>query len=215
MSGATVAAMIGSSFVPVTRTYGYTNGSSITETVPAGASHVVITVDGGGGAGAFSTSTSGQGAGGGGSGRAVLTIAVGGGNALSYVVGIGGALGGSFNQTPLPGNDSIVSGTVLGGSVNMTGGGGGAASGLGTSSTPGAGGTARQGSINTPGHIGGTSVSLGGTGLGGNAGSGALGGQLLGEDGFSPGGGGAASPKPTPGITSGFGSNGQVMFAYS
>ncbi len=68
MSGIQMALMgSGGGFVPVTNTY--TTGTGATETVPTGATQVVITLDGGGGAGGFNGTTLGGGGGGGGLAR--------------------------------------------------------------------------------------------------------------------------------------------------
>lgn len=136
-----------SKFTPVTRTY--TTGTGATDTVPTGATSVTIRVVGGGGSGAKDSV---NGAGGGGSGGyALRTIAVSGGQTFTYTVGQGGA-GVSVDQTNgNSGGDSTVTGTVTGGSVSMTGGGGERGY---TGLVPGAGGTASGGSTNTPGNAG-------------------------------------------------------------
>ena len=170
----------------------YTAGTGLTETVPAGASLVKMTVDAGGGAGAFDDVSFEPGGGGGGS-RGVKTIAVIPGNVLTFTVaalkpgrssyGIGGA-----------GNTSSVSGTVSGGAVAVTagGGGGGRLAGLG-----GAAGSASGGNVNIIG-------SPGDAPAGGASAAGAA-------PGNSPGGGGDGVIV----LTSGAGARGEIKFEYS
>jgi hypothetical protein len=179
-------------FQPITDTY--TSGSG-TETVPSGARQVIITDDGGGGGGACAAS---GGGGGGGASRSVLTIAVAGGNTLSYAVG-GGGPGGVCTANGTNGAGSTVSGTVSGGAVALAAGGGGG----GIGSAAGAGGTATGGTTNTSGSAG--AAGSGGTGgAGGTAASGAT-------SGSPPGGGGGGSAI----VHAVNGAAGQISFAYS
>ena len=79
----------GGGFTPVTRTYN--SGTAATETVPTGATNVVITLWGGGGSGGNDkfSHTSGQG---GGSGAYCQKSQVtSGGSTFTYTVGAGGA----------------------------------------------------------------------------------------------------------------------------
>ena len=170
----------------------YTTGTGATETVPAGASMVKMTVDAGGAAGAFDNISYEPGGGGGGS-RAVKSIAVIPGDTLTYTVGAIRA-GRSSYGIGGNGNPSSVSGTVSGGTVAMTAGGGlgGRLAGLG-----GFGGTASGGDVNSIG-------SQGGAPEGGASASGAAGGN-------PPGGGGAGVIV----LTSGAGARGEIKFEYS
>jgi hypothetical protein len=178
-------------FAPVTNTY--TSGSG-TETVPTGASQCVITAWGGGACGAGVT---GHGIpGGGGGAQSIKTIAVTGGDTLSYSVaayelGTGSSLAGT-------GNPSTVTGTVAGGAVNMTANGGAGS----------LGGAASGGDTNTSG---GNASGMNG-GAGANGGSGGSGGVSSGgSPGAAPGGGGG-------GGNSGegfFGAAGEISFSYT
>jgi len=195
----------GTAFTPVTRTY--TTGSG-TDTVPTGATQVVIEVTAGGGGGSLGSATNG-GAGGGGGGYAIKTIAVTGGNTLSYAVGAAGALRTGSAGAGNPGSSSTVSGTVSGGSVSIssTGGGGGGGSGIG-----GAGGGASGGDTNTAGNPG---ENRDGT-LSGNGGDSALatGGVAPSGPGDVPGAGGAGG-NLTNDIDSGAGGRGEIVLAYT
>jgi hypothetical protein len=189
-------------FVPVTRTY--TSGTGATETVPTGATSVVVTVTGGGGAGGYNSFT--LGGGGGGGSQAIKTIAVTGGNTFTYTVG-NAVLGRTTNGFGSAGQASTVSGTVSGGSVSMTAGAGG---GGGTNNGGSAGG-ASGGDTNNAGNNGDDAVD-GGTG--GASASGAPGGFPP-DDGTPPGGGGGASGLDTGELRSGTGARGQISFSYT
>lgn len=159
------AAFLSSGFSPVTRSYG--TGTAATETVPAGATSCTIRVIGGGGSGAHDSVGGGGGAGS--AGYALRTISVIGGNTFTYTVGQGGAGQPTDGQNGHDGTNSTVTGTVSGGSVNMTGGFGGAG---GAGLNPGLAGSATGGSTNTSGNpgsgiTGGASV-YGGFGAGSN-----------------------------------------------
>lgn len=191
-----------SKFTPVTRTY--TTGTGATETVPTGATSVVITVDGGGGAGGYNAST--LGGGGGGGSRAVKTIAVAGGNTFTYTVGAS-VTGRTIQGNGSTGNASTVSGTVSGGSVSIN-----AGAGLGGGINAGnLGGTATGGDTNTSGDPGDDGVDFG---RGGNAGGGAAGGDAA-VAGTSPGGGGGGSGLDVGELRSGAGARGQISFSYT
>lgn len=189
-------------FVPVTRTY--TSGTGATETVPTGATLVVITVDGGGGAGGYNATT--QGGGGGGGSQAIKTIAVAGGDTFTYTVGAS-VTGRTTQGSGSNGNASTVSGTVSGGSVSIN-----AGAGLGGSFIAGnLGGTATGGDTNTDGNPGDDGVD---GGQGGSSASGAPGGFPA-EAGTSPGGGGGGSGLDVGELRSGAGARGQISFSYT
>ena len=181
-------------FTPLTVTR--TSGTNATETVPTGATSVRIRVGGGGGGGGRRGSL-GLGGGGGEGGFCERTIAVIGGNTLTYTVGTGGA-GRATNTSGGAGSASTVSGSLLGPSadisVSMTanGGGGGFAGGAG-----GIGGTATGGSTDIPGNDGtaGADGGMGGTGASTQSGE---------------GGYGEISPEP-----SGPGFRGEIEFYYT
>lgn len=177
----------------------YLSGTAQTEAVPGGCTSVTITADGGGGSGGCTQfGNPAGGGGGGGSGRAVKTIAVVGGNVLTYTVGVNGVTVGC-PASGQAGSASTVSGTVSGGSVALSAGGGGGGLGPG-GGTPGVGGIATGGGTNTNGGNG----ASGGTGnVGGTAGSGAT-------TNTAPGGGGTGE------IGFAFaGGAGQIVFSYS
>lgn len=170
-------------FAPVTVTR--TSGTGATETVPTGATSVRIRVGGGGGGGGISRFNAEFIGGGGGEGGFVeRTIAVVGGNTLTYTVGRGGegADGGGnygFEQPGVEGGVSTVSGSGLGplSNINLSmsarggaggrgfiGGGGGIASGAPTNIQGAAGSTGEDG-------------GAGGTGASPQSGEGGGGGQ--------------------------------------
>jgi hypothetical protein len=179
----------GNTFVPITVTR--TSGTGATETVPTGATSVRIRVGGGGGAGGCRGSVD-SGGGGGEGGFCESTIAVIGGNTMTYTVGAAVA-GRSTVGSGTNGNSSSVSGTVSGGSVSMTAN-GGAGGGL---LAGGAGGTASGGSTNTTGAPGEDSGSGSAGGSGNSTQSGA---------------GGAGSLAPDP---SDDGIRGEIEFYYT
>lgn len=125
-------------FTPVTRTYN-TPGSG-TETIPVGASQVVITVNGSGGGGSCSHN-------GGAGGRSIKTVSLSPSDwnaSLVYGVGTsgsGGRIGGGS------GADGLVNGSVSAGTIAMTSYGGGA----GTGSNNGSNGVAGGGDTNITG----------------------------------------------------------------
>lgn len=107
-----------SAFTPVLRTF--FSGTS-TDTVPAGATQARIRIVAGGGAGQGGNGFDTFGAGGGGGGAREFTIAVTGGNTISYSVGAAGV-------------NTTASGTVSGGSFSMT-------ASAGSNTTPGGAGS--------------------------------------------------------------------------
>jgi len=170
-------------FVPVV--HQYTSGTGATETVPVGASFVVIQMVSGGASGGHGTSAGGGGSGafnaiGGNWNGSSSTIAVSGGQTMTYTVGQGGAATGSGAGNP--GTATTLSGTVTGGTVTMsctagtaggvsTGGSGGAASYTGTAGG-GSGNAANVsgGSGNLGSGAGGGAVNQGGGSGGGYGG---------------------------------------------
>lgn len=184
-------------FVTVVRTY--SSGSGLTETVPTGATSVIIEIWAGGGAGGRDAAN--VGGGGGGGSYSKKTISVIGGNTMTYSVAAS-VLGRSTDGLGNTGNQSTVTGTVAGGSVNMTALGG---SGGDILTTAGSGGSASGGDINTSGGNG--SLATGGTGAGPGGGIG--GGTGSAGNPLGGGGGGVLSG------TSGAGARGQVQFTYN
>jgi hypothetical protein len=178
----------------LTVVHSYGGSASGTETVPTGSSNCLIEVYGDGAGGSHNAG----GQDGGGGSYCKLSIAVSGGQTLSWSAGGGGngQVGTGLGQN---GAGSTVSGTVTGGTVNMTAGGG-----LGN----GTGGTATGGSTNTSGGTGTTSIS--GAGAGPLGGAGTANGSGLPAFGHLYGGGGA-----TGGGGSQNGGAGLVMFTYT
>jgi len=196
---AVLASMARGALLPVT-TRTYTAGTAATETVPAGATQCVITADGGGAAGGRDSFD--IGGGGGGGSRVVKTIDVIPGDTFIYTVAALKA-GRSSNGIGANGNASTVTGTVAGGSVNISAGGGlgGSDSGL-----DGDGGTATGGDVNTPGNAG--WGSHGGNGAGGGLGGNPDAGSFSNGSPIGGGGGGTVS------TTSGSGARGEIKFEY-
>ncbi len=101
----------GGGFTPITNTYN--SGSAATETIPSGASQVVITVWGGGASGGTAVDGSSFRSGGGGA-QAIRTVTgLTGGQTFTYTVGasVSGHAGNSLGNGT-DGNDStVVSGT--------------------------------------------------------------------------------------------------------
>jgi len=182
-------------FATVVRTY--STGAGATDTVPTGASSVIIEAWGGGASGE-KDSVGGPGTGGGGGSYCSRTIACIGGNTLTYTVAQSVA-GASTNGPGTNGNLSSVTGTVSGGSVTMT------ANGGSSGGTGGFGGSATGGTVNTNGADALNEVGGAGAGPGGGSGGGlnAAGNPLGG------GGGGATAG------SSGQGARGQVQFTYN
>jgi len=186
-------------FTPVTNTY--TTGAG-NETVPTSASSVTITVVGAGGGGGNSYTDPGpgdynSGGGGGGAGFSTITRAVASGDwatTIAYSVGTTAAI------------SSTTTGSLVAGSVSLTGGGGGNGDNAnsGSGGAGGVGGTASGGSTNTSGSAGGNGTASGSSGNPGGAG-GASGGTAYGD-----GGAGADAPG-----TSGALVGGVIIFAWT
>jgi hypothetical protein len=199
-SGFNLSAFVGqSNFSPVTRTYD--TGTAATETAPAGATTVRITLWGGGGGGA--RDIAGGGNTGGASGAYVRkTQATSGGTTYTYTVGAGGP--GRANSTDgggTAGGASTISSPALSA-------GGGGAGFLGAGSA--AGGTASGGDINTAGN---SSVSLNKQGMGSPNGGANVSGVQGGVAGSVPGGGG--SSKINIAGAGGAGAAGRIEFYYT
>ena len=176
----------------------YTSGSGV-ETVPSGATNVVIEIWGGGGGGGNSSNTLGGGGGGSG-GYSKSSYSITGGNTLNYSVGTGGTGGNGVSGT----SSTVASGTKT--ITTMTANSGsGAAVGI-----PGSGGSASGGNlINTTGNSG---------QAGGSSGSIAYGGAGITSSSGTYGGGGNGAPS-SEGMGTGYagdvGSNGAVVFYYT
>ena len=187
-------AVLSGAFTPVTNTY--TSGAA-NQTVPANASSVTISVYGPGGTGGTgfdggipTERWTGGGAGEGGAAVSTYVIAPNDwGALLAYSVGT------------TTGNDSTVTGTLVAGSVLMTG----ATGGDGLDADDAAGGSSGGGGAGTGGNVSNTSgtngVGGGSTGAGGAGGSGA-----------SPAGNGGNGGYPGAGASGGGGS---VVFAWT
>ena len=181
----------------------YAFGTSLTETVPAGAFQVQIEVYGAGGSGGASANNSALGGGGG--GYTTKTIGCTAGDTLTYTIGFGGG-GETAPNNGAVGTTVTVTGTVSGGSVSLTAnsGSGGFSSGAG-----GSGGTGSGGTTNNTGGSG-IAAGAGGTGAAPLASPGGVAGPA-GNVGTVPGGGGGGS-----GVgSSGAGASGEVIFTYS
>ena len=153
----------GQAFSPVTHIY--SAHGSFTETIPAGASSVVIEVWGatGGGGNGSGTGCNVKGGGGGGSGgysrSSSMSVLGHSGQTMAYTVGTGGSSGSSGVASTVSSGTFTIASTLNGG--------GGAGGGVGTGGLGGAGGSASGGSVNTIGNTG----DSGGLGnLGGNGG---------------------------------------------
>jgi hypothetical protein len=189
-------------FVPVTRTF---DGplTSQTETVPAGATNVVIKLWGAGGGGGLFTGP--PGGGGGGGGYAERTLAVTGGQTFTYSVGGGG------NGLQGPGNGSGAGGgnsNVISASPSFTMACNGAQG--GQQAAGGNGGTVSNtgGSVSTTGGNGSSSVA-GGSSPNGGANQG-----TQGANGNAPGGGGAGNIN-SGSAKGGNGAPARVQFIYT
>lgn len=186
-------------FTPVTNTY--TSGSG-NETVPTGATQLVLTVVGAGGSGGgsytdFGSDIYNSGGGGGGAGYSTITRSVASGDwstTIAYSVGTSGGV------------SSTTTGSLSAGAVSLTGGGGGngTSANSGSGGAGGAGGSASGGSTNTSGSAGGNGSLSSSSGNPGGAG-GASGGTAYGY-----GADGAAAPG-SPGSVGG----GVVIFAWT
>ena len=181
-----------SAFTPVTNTY---NSGSGTETVPTGATQLVITAYGSGGDGAaFDVSSGG---GGGGGAYCVKTVSIVSGD---YGVGLSWAV-----NAPGSNGASSVTGTIAAGALAVSA---GAGQNGGLNNVGGAGGTASGGDTNTNGDPGGAYP--------GGAAAGPLGGAYQftgGQNGNPLGGGGAGDDTGSAGV--GTGAYGRIVFAWT
>ena len=139
----------------------YASGSSGNETIPKGASLVVIELwGGGGGGGRGSNLCVGNDGGGGGSGayvkKTIPLSSASWGKTIAYLVGIGGSVGAGPGTYGGNGQASTVSSGTFTLST-LTAGGGGGASGGNLGPVEGAGGTASGGDVNTSGNTNSTS----------------------------------------------------------
>lgn len=184
---------VGTSTLPFVHIF---NSGSGTETVPNGASQVVVECWGGGGGGQTSISFEHAGGGGGYCKKTMAIIPANWGSSISYSVGASGAAG---NPSGTGGGQTTVSTYGL----TANGGSGGK---NGVSPTPG--GTASGGDVNTTG--GSSTGSFSETG--GNSPNGGSGGGP-GVNGQTPGGGGGGALGG--GVLSGSGANGRVTFTWS
>ena len=205
MSGQQILLAVGSSFAgPVVHQYVGTSG---TETVPAGATTCLIEIVGAGAGGALTLNNANL-AGGGGGAYCARTIAVSGGQTMSYVGGTYGNGGTVLNAAAQNATWDSVTGTVTGGTVNMTTVG---AQGAQGAASGGAGGTASGGTTNTPG-------GAGTTGLAGHGGNGAA---PYGANGNTNGTSTVFAPSPSAGGCGYYATQGQggsygfVQFTYN
>lgn len=194
---ASMQQMLLTGFTPVTHTY--TSGTSVTETIPGGATKCTIKVWGAGASGSTKVSGS-SGAGGGGGYSESDAVSVVGGKTFTYTVGTAGA---AVSGGPTAGNNgtasSVVAGTQALTTMTANGGVGGTSGGAG-----GAGGTASGGTTTNASGSAGTSST---PGLGGANGQGSGGGNPGGQ---SPGAGSASGT-----VSSTAGGGGQVQFIYT
>ena len=197
--------LVAGGFTPVTNTYN--SGTAATETIPAGASKVVITVWSSGAGGATTGDMSNKGNSG--SGSQVIKTVTGlvGGQTFTYTVGAqvsGHSGGGTGNGTT--GNDStVVSGTDTH-SISLTASGGVAA----TTANNGGAASATGGDTNNAGNAG--TITHGGSAP--NGGAGGTGQSAGSVNGAGPGGGGG-SGDTTGSIAGGNGAGGTISFAYT
>lgn len=200
MSGAILAVASGVGSILVTRTYN--SGTAATETVPSGASRVVIEVWGGGGGGGTGDSVAPNYGGGGGSGgyvrRTVSLTSSNWGQTFTYTVGAGGA-------SDAIGGDSTVASGTFSGSVSLSAIGGNAGE-NGTTGRQGSGGLASGGDVNTAGNGDGGVTRTG-------AGAPNGGGNVAAGTGSTPGGGGGGGS--LSGGAGGKGGAGRIIFAYT
>jgi hypothetical protein len=194
-SGFNLSVFVGKTgaFVPVTNTYD--TGTSAVETVPAGATNVVITMWGGGGGGSRD-STANAATGGASGGYVQRSQATSGGSTFTYTVGAAG-----IGKTTTNGNGGAGGATSLV-SPSMTAGGGGGGIFAGTIAT---GGTATGGTTNTVGN-----AYLAGDPGGCTSPPGA--GVRTVSVGVAPGGGGGASWTTTSGRNA---AAGRITFYYT
>lgn len=182
-------------FSPVTRNYDSGSGN---DTIPSGASQVVISAWGAGGDGGLPNGDQ-IGGGGGGGGQAIKTMAIGpsdwGGTLAYAAIGVG--------------SSSTSSGTVAAGSYSIAGnvGSNGGNASAGSPGSGGAGGSGSGGDTNTSGDNG-QDGGDGGSGANGGGGGG------LSGNGTAPGGGGGGGSNEHTGF-GGFGAVGRVQFHYT
>jgi len=206
MSGVTHAVIAAYMFAP--GAYTRTSGTSVTESVPSGATQVVIEVYGAGGGGGLNTS-GGFASGGGGGAYVKKTIAVVGGNSMTFTIATGGPGRVSTQGNGTSATATTVTGTVSGGTLNLSAGGG--AGGNIDWAIISAGGVASGGDINFDGSDTVDLTDIGGSGSGpSGVGTGALGGTT-GAVGNAPGGGGGGNTSGAGGS----GARGQVVFTYT
>lgn len=200
-------------FTPVVHTHtGITTG---TDTVPSGASQVILDCRGRGGPGGSGISTNKAAAGGGGGGRTTRTVVLTPGDwgyGIPFQI-TGGT--GSANMTSVAlanySGTMIATNGATGGTATLTAIGG--AAGTGTGGTSNLTGTAGG---NSSGTTGGGSGGAGADGSGGGAGGDNLGGPA--SAGTDPSGGGGGQPYQTPSGpngTPGLSSSGQCSMSYS
>ena len=196
----TFAAFSSAGSLLVARTYN--SGTAATETVPSGASRLVIEMWGGGGAGGAGDPGTDPGGGGGGGGYCLKSIALTAANwgqTLTYSVGAGGVAGGD-------GGSSTVGNTTLSISFTMTAVGGEAGS-VSYIGSQGFGGTAVGGDTNTSGEGGGVMLRTGAASPNGGA-------STPSGNGNAPGGGGAGD-RFSGSVLAGDGGSGRIKFTYT
>lgn len=196
MAGALLSLMASSGFIPVTRTYD--SGGAGTETIPNGASQVVIEIWGAGGKGGNGDAGIPAAGGGGGSGgyvRKTFSLTpTDWGKTFSYFVGFASG-----------GNTTAAQGT-FGTAFSLAANGGTKGQDAVSGGNQGAGGAASGGDVNTPGNGSGGVVRAG-------AGAPNGGGNVAAGVGSTPGGGGAGgSLGGGPGSA---GANGRAKFSYT
>lgn len=202
--------VLGSGSIALTKALGtltrtYTTGTSATETVPNGATTVVIEAFGaGGGGGGGRSGCSGNGGGGGGGGGYVRSsYACSGGQTIAYTVPAGGTNGGIGANGGNGSGSVVASGTLSITTMTAPGGGGGIAG-----SSGGAGGAA--GATGSGGNVANSTGNTGGAHAGCVGGAGGAG--VTGVNGYNGLAGGTGGPVGSLGLTGG---TGRVVFKYS
>lgn len=179
-------------------THIYTSGIGATETIPNGASQVVIEDCGAGGGGG--TNNGAGGAGGGSGGYVLKTLSLTSANwgqTFTYTIAPGAAGGSSPGNNPgSSAGTTAVANVTFPTTVGLLAGGG--AAGLAAGGSPGSGGTASGGDTNTPGNTG--IAFAGGFAAG-----------IVGVN-CTTGVGGSGAANPTSGASGG---GGTVAFAYT
>ena len=148
-------------FSPVTHTYSGSNVGS-TETIPTGATQVIIEACGPGGSGGSATGAVNVGGAGGSGAYSKKTLSLSSGDwgktfTLSTFVGGAGALNAAGNSS----SATTVVNSTYGTSVSITANAGGAGA-ISPTFIGGAGGTATGGDVNTAGNVGDTGGNIGG-----------------------------------------------------